>query len=268
MPIAVGGRWFAFRVCRYRFASKQPVKFKTRRHEAGQGLIASVLTVRQKELEHEASTHDTPHTFHPFRIRRACRQGRPANFYYLADASEGYEAVCEEVLEALNEPFPEMPNYGLSNDRNAWDLRYARLDLNNDSVEEDILITIDNLHSQPVHGFAISTLGQLPDGFEALTDAHRRTLIASAAFQNGNAIGDQIAREIWKTYKEYDVYKPDSLMVFDPFLDVVQFESKHYFLFTNSGPYARTRDVFLFDVHSDYTISPACRLVSRYSVVR
>jgi len=220
-------------------------------------------------------------------------QGRPANFYYLADASEGYEAVCEEVLEALNEPYPgepyakynepyskyllrsrlsvpwvEMPNYGLSNDRNAWDLRYARLDLNNDSVDEDILITIDNLHSQPVHGFAISTLGQLPDGFEALTDAHRRTLIASAAFQNGNAIRDQIAREIWKTYKEYDVYKPDSLMVFDPFLDVVQFESKHYFLFTNSGPYARTRDVFLFDVHSDYTISPACRLVSRYSVVR
>jgi len=216
-------------------------------------------------------------------------QGRPANFYFLADASEGYEAVCEEVLEALNEPYGgrsnepyskyllrsrlsvpwvEMPNYGLSNDRNDYDLRYARLDLNNDSVEEDIMVTIDNLHSQPVHGFVISTLGQLPDGFEALTDAHRRTLIAAGAFEKGNAITAQITQEI-RTYSEYDITNPDRLAVLSPFLDVVRVENRHFFLFTNSGPeaYAGIRDVILFDVHSDFSISPACRLVSRYRVL-
>ncbi len=220
-------------------------------------------------------------------------QGRPADFYYLADASQGYEAVCAEVLAALNEPYPgepyaeykepyskyllrsrlsvpwvEMPNYGLSNDRQSWDLRYARFDFNNDSAEEDILVTINNLSSQPVHTFGIAEVGLLPDGILELTYAQRRVLIEAESFARGRAIREQIAREIWKTYGEYDVNKPDSLMVFDPFLDVVQIENRHYFLVTNSGPYARTRDAFLFDVHSDYTISPACRLVSRYSVVR
>ncbi len=216
-------------------------------------------------------------------------QGRPADFYYLANTTEGYEPVCAEVLEALNEPYGErsnepyskyllrsrlsvpwveMPNYGLSNDRNDYDLRYARLDLNNDSVEEDIMVTIDNLHSQPVHGFVVSTLGQLPDGFEALTDTHRRTLIAAGAFEKGNAITAQITREI-RTYSEYDISNPDRLAVLSPFLEVVRIENRHFFLFTNSGPeaYAGIRDVILFDVHSDFSISPACRLVSRYSVL-
>lgn len=221
-------------------------------------------------------------------------QGRPANFYFLADASEGYEAVCEEVLEALNEPYPgkpyaeynepyskyllrsrlsppwvEVPYFLASNNRSSWNFRYARLDLNNDGVDEDILNTIMNLHSQPVHGFGISTLGLLPDDLRELRDVQLQLLIASEAFVRGNAIRDQISREIHKTYSEYDISNPDRLAVSSPFLDVVRVDNRHFFLFTNSGPeaYAGIRDVILFDVHSDFSISPACRLVSRYRVL-
>ena len=221
-------------------------------------------------------------------------QGRPENFYFLADATEGYEAVCDEVLGALNEPFPrsrttaqeepyskyllrsrlsvpwvEMPNYGPSNDRLSWDLRHARLDFNNDSLDEDIFITIGNVSSQPVHGIAVAAVGQLPDSLVELTYEQRRLLSESGAFAKGQAILDQIAREIRKTYSEYDITNPDRLAVLSPFLDVVQVENRHFFLFTNSGPvaYAGIRDVILFDVHSDFSISPACRLVSRYRVL-
>lgn len=219
-------------------------------------------------------------------------EGRPANFYYLADATEGYEAVCEEVLEALNEPYPaepyaeyneryskyllrsrlsvpwvEMPDFG-GGARNSWDLRNTRFDLNNDGAEEDILLIISNLSSQPVHSIVVASLGLLPLEFQELSEENLKALIESGAVATGQLIEAQIPKSLVARYKEYDPYLPSSYYAGSPYFDVASIGMKHYLLFTNSGPLSPRRNVIVFDVNRDFSILPSCRLESRFSVIR
>jgi hypothetical protein len=197
------------------------------------------------------------------------------------------------VLGALNEPYPgepyaeynepyskyllrsrlsvnwvEMPNFGVTNDRNDWDLRLARFDLNGDGSEEDVLISISNLSSQPVHRIVVAALGKLPDGLQEFRDEQRRQLRETGAYAIGQAIMDQIPKSLVARYKEYDPYLPTSYYASSPYFEVASIEMKHYLLFTNSGPLSPRRNLIVFDVERDFTLLPTCRLESRFSVIR
>ncbi len=219
-------------------------------------------------------------------------QGRPADFYYLADASQGYEAVCAEVLAALNEPYPGEP-YAEYNEpyskyllrsrlsvswfekarllpngaRYDYDIRHAIVDLTNDGIDEDLILAISSRS-----GFIIHTLGFF-DGDERLNAFHEmdseitQKLILSNSFDKGRAIVDGIGSILREKYEDYDPYNPDRLSVGDPLLDVMEFEGRNYLLFTNARLWEERRDALLLEVSQSLETALGCRFSARFRLV-
>ncbi len=218
-------------------------------------------------------------------------QGRPANFYYLADATEGYEAVCEEVLEALNEPYPgepyaeynepyskyllrsrlsvpwvEMPDFPVRGNLNRWNTRYVSTDINNDLEAEDLFVSINNLHSMQVHNFAVIEKGIFPAEFNQVSKEMSETLIAQGAFAKGREITGKFDEVLALHYDEYNYQEGGTPWTYEPYLDVLELKSVRYILFTASSPIQDKLEAFLLKLEGDTTLFAACRLASRYSI--
>ncbi len=219
-------------------------------------------------------------------------QGRPSNFYSLADATEGYEAVCDEVLAALNEPYPsepyaeynepyskyllrsrlsvpwmEKPRFLPNGDRYMYDIRHATVDMNNDGEKEDLIVAISNLSSFPMHTFGVATSGVLPVDFSEMNTAITEVMIASEAFVKGRAIVDQVGPILREKYEDDAPSKPDRQSVGSPFLEIIEVQDRHYALLTNARVWEEERDVIVFDVGADLIVSISCRLTSRFRIV-
>ena len=219
-------------------------------------------------------------------------QGRPANFYYLADASEGYEAVCEEVLEALNEPYPgepyaeynepyskyllrsrlsvpwvEMPQKSRISGRSRWNTRYASVDIDNDDFEEDVFVDISNLSGLPVHNFAILRKGLLPGQFQEVSEEIFDTLISQGAHRAGQSVSEQFSKVLADNYSDYNYAAGGTLRISRHFLDVINLNSARYILLTGSSPVQPSLELMLLELNSMGSVSAGCRLRSRYSVI-
>ncbi len=218
-------------------------------------------------------------------------QGRPTNFYYLADASQAYEAVCEEVLEALNEPYPGEP-YAEYNERYSkyllrsrlsvpWvqmprsrvgvlrpkDVRYASIDIDNDDLQEDVFVAPMNLSGVPVHYFWIVEKGILPESFAEISDQAWITIRESGASAVGQGLADRIARDIRRTIRNPEIASPHvSMTGTRNYFDVVQLNSVRYILRTSQSNPERQKDTYLFRWSADDALDRLCRFRSRYII--
>ncbi len=218
-------------------------------------------------------------------------QGRPANFYYLADASEGYEDVCEDVLEALNEPYPgepyarynepyskyllrsrlsvpwvEIPDFA-GGSRNSWNARYASIDVDNDDLKEDVFVAPMNLSGVPVHYFWIVEKGILPEGFAEISDQAWISIRDSGASAVGQGLADRIARDIRRTIRNPEIASPHvSTTGTRNYFDVVQLNSVRYILRTTQSNPERQKDTYLFRWSADDALDRLCRFRSRYII--
>ncbi len=218
-------------------------------------------------------------------------QGRPADFYYLADVSEGYEAVCAEVLEALNEPYPgepyaeynepyskyllrsrlsvpwiEMPQTSRSSGRSRWNVRYVSVDIDNDGIEEDVFVDISNLSASPVHNFAILRKGLLPVQFQEVTEEIFENLIAEGAYRVGRSVSEQFSKVLADNYSDYNYEAGGTLRIRRHFLDVINLNSARYILLTGSSPVQTSLELMLLELDGMGSVSAGCRLKSRYVV--
>ncbi len=219
-------------------------------------------------------------------------QGRPANFYYLADASEGYEAVCEEVLEALNEPYPGEP-YAEYNEpyskyllrsrlsvpwvevpdlaggtRNPWNLRFASTDFNDDGTEETVIILISNFSSQPNHRLAFLSSGELPEKITELNEEIFQKLMNDGAFINGKDVTDKIGTVIADSVEDYDFSRGGRLQADRKFMDIIEVHGNRFLLYTSPWIFEETRDVIAIDVQEDFSVTYSCRYLSRHKIMQ
>lgn len=217
-------------------------------------------------------------------------QGRPANFYYLADASEGYEDVCEDVLEALNEPYPgetyakynerhskyllrsrlsvpwvQMPFFG-GGARNSWDIRYASIDIDNDDLHEDVFVAPMNLGGGPVHYIWIVEKGILPEGFAEISDQAWISIRDSGASAVGQGLAGRIARDISRTLRSPEIASPNVPGPGRQSFDVIELNSVRYILNTSQSIPERQKDTYLFRWSADDALDRLCRLRSRYII--
>ncbi len=218
-------------------------------------------------------------------------QGRPADFYYLADASEGYEAVCAEVLAALNEPYPGEPyadyNHTYSKyllrsrlsvpwvqmplhfsfGRSDWDVRYASIDIDNDDLQEDVFVAPMFLTGTPVHYLWIVEKGILPESFTEISEQAWITIRDSGASAVGRRLAGRIGSDISRTIRNPEIASPH---VPGPggrdYFDVIQLNSVSYILNTTQSIPERQKDTYLFLWSADDTLARLCRLRSRYII--
>jgi len=217
-------------------------------------------------------------------------QGRPANFYYLADASEGYEAVCEEVLEALNEPYPAEP-YAEYNERYSkyllrsrlsvpWvqmprsrvgvlrpkDVRYASIDIDNDDLQEDVFVAPMNLSGVPVHYFWIVEKGILPESFAEISDQAWISIRDSGASAVGQRLAGRIFSDISRTLRSPEIASPNVPGPGRDYFDVIELNSVRYILNTTQSNPERQKDTYLFRWSADDALDRLCRFRSRYII--
>ncbi len=220
-------------------------------------------------------------------------EGRPANFYYLADATEGYESLCEEVLEALNEPYSEVyseygerdskfllrshlsvpwtekPRILPNGDRYRLDIRHSIIDLNNDGELEDVIVSVSLRSSAIVHSLAISRKGVLPTEFSTLSRELAEALIADGAYNYGRKITESFGSLLSLTYDDYYNTRTGSgLTINIPFLDIVDVNSTRFILLTGASAIRPRLDVFALRLKGEISLESSCRLTSRFSVVR
>ncbi len=218
-------------------------------------------------------------------------QGRPANFYYLADATEGYEAVCDEVLEALNEPYPgeayaeyveryskyllrsrlsvpwvEMPFETQQNKRNPYLARHITTDLNNDGKLEDIFVRPMYLTGNPVHYFTIVDKGLLPSGFQAVSPEMWIVIRDSGGRIVGDALANRIRAEVSRVNEEPGVESPHVQESSRAYFDVIELSSSRYILRTYQSSPEHQKDTYLFLWSADDSLQSLCRFRSWYTI--
>ncbi len=219
-------------------------------------------------------------------------QGRPANFYYLADSSEGYEAVCEEVLEALNEPYSrnsalgefqeryskyllrsrlsptwvEVPDVGNRIRRHMYDARHTVVDIDNNGEEEDVFVTVNTLSGLPVHNFVVAQKGVLPVYIDEISPSIWATVVDSGAFSAGQDLTKKLGAPLLNVYQDYNLLNPSRTGVHNRFLDLVVVDEITYILFTTTATFPTVRDAFVVHLSPTGELTPSCRLTSRYIV--
>lgn len=217
-------------------------------------------------------------------------QGRPANFYYLADTSEGHEAVCEEVLEALNEPYPaepyakyneryskyllrsrlsvpwvEIPDFA-GGSRNSWNARYASIDIDNDDLKEDVFVAPMNLSGVRVHYFWIVEKGILPESFAEISDQAWISIRDSGASAVGQRLAGRIFSDISRTLRNPEIASPNVPGPGRDYFDVIELNSVRYILNTTQSNPERQKDTYLFRWSADDALDRLCRFRSRYII--
>ncbi len=218
-------------------------------------------------------------------------QGRPADFYYLADATQGYEDFCNEVLAALNEPYPGEPyadyNHTYSKyllrsrlsvpwvqmplhfsfGRNDWDVRYASIDIDNDDLQEDVFVAPMFLTGTPVHYLWIVEKGILPESFTEISDQAWITIRDSGASDVGQRLAGRISSDIYRTIRDPEIDSPYlSTGGTRNYFDVIQLNSVRYILRTTQSIPERLKDTYLFRWSADDSLDRLCRLRSRYII--
>ncbi len=216
-------------------------------------------------------------------------KGRPENFYYLAEASEGQDQVCEAILSALNEPYPAEPNvgntelyskyllrsrlsvpwleipfFGRTGDRGMYDFRYASVDFNNDGEPEDLFVTVMNQSAMAIHHFVWVEKGVFPAPIEALSTPMWMTILDKNANAKGQELTQKLENLVFEVYIKNNLPSARNLSVDSLFVDIVDVEGTRYILYTSAGSRETKRDTFAVQLNSKDEISPVCRLTSRY----
>ncbi|MDO9319799.1 MAG: hypothetical protein Q7V56_16600 [Gammaproteobacteria bacterium] len=213
-------------------------------------------------------------------------KGRPIDFYFLSYTKEGQESLCEEILSALNVAYAReatiseaLYGYLLLQNRlsvsweqipyhnptglNQYLARYARVDINNDSVIEDVIINTTSISSIPFHRLKVISLGVLPDEIaEVSTD------IGLAIRESGGDLrGDEVFNNMEKYLNEnFEDYNSTGLSILQPFFEVVNVNNRNYMLLTTRN-FINTRiDVFVFSLTIDDSLSGECRNTSYYKI--
>ena len=217
-------------------------------------------------------------------------QGRPANFYFLADASEGYEAVCEEVLEALNEPYPgepyaeynepyskyllrsrlsvpwvEIPDFA-GGSRNSWNARYVSTDINNDGAHEDVFLGIFSSASFPVHQIVITKKEVLPTRPNEIEAKMWIALRDKGDVSAGSKLAEQVRQEVSSLVKSLGDRAPEIQDFGRNYFDVVDVNSVRYIVRTTQSSPEGQKNTFIVKLSADEKLKSVCWLTSRYSI--
>ncbi len=219
-------------------------------------------------------------------------KGRPENFYYLAEASEGQDQVCEVILGALNEPYPAEPNvgktelyskyllrsrlsvpwveipfYGRSVRSAMYDSRYTSVDIDNNGEEEDFFVLVSTLSGLPVHRFVYTKKGILPVAIKEISTSMWTTILESGAGAAERELSEQLELPLLNVYQDYNFLNPTRYAIYNRYVDVVEVKAENYILFTASTTFPERRDTFAVRLNADEAFAPICRFTSRYRVL-
>lgn len=219
-------------------------------------------------------------------------KGRPENFYYLAEASEGQDQVCEVILGALNEPYPAEPNvgktelyskyllrsrlsvpwveipfYGRSVRSAMYDSRYTSVDIDNNGEEEDFFVLVNTLGGLPVHRFVYTKKGILPLVIKEISTSMWTTILESGASAAGRELLEKFERVLSDSYRDYNFSNSSRYGLNSIYLDAIEMNLAHYILFTGSTTFPARRDTFAVRLNADESLAPICRFTSRYRLL-
>ena len=217
-------------------------------------------------------------------------EGRPSNFYYLVDSTF---SGCSILLESLNMPW-DITNTGPSNEvyskyllsssasipwieldainrvtgLSEYKVKYAKIDIDNDDIQEEILIRTFVLSSLPTHYLAISSDTIFPDSPSTITEEINEQLNTGEARRASISLRNNMTRALMSSFEDYGLRNPNRLSISNDFFEVVSIAEHNYILLTSRDFLDRRIDVFAFKVGENEQVTPECRLTSKYQITR
>lgn len=217
-------------------------------------------------------------------------EGRPSDFYYLADSAI---SGCSILLESLNEPW-DITNTGPSNELyskyllsssasipwveldsiykniglSEFKVRYAKIDIDNDELDEELFLKTSVKSSLPIHILTISNEVIFPDAPSTITEEINDQLNTGEARRTNLSIRNNMTRALMSSFEDYGLRNPNRLSISNDFFEVLSIAEHNYILLTSRDFLGRRIDVFAFKVVENEQVTPECRLTSKYQITR